>query len=182
MRCIKAVSIVLAMTSALGASRAGAHDHRPPPNPVLVVDSERQRGRPVHVSWLERIDDDECEFSDGTSSLTFPRPLRLDEASVAAILLKKKAPPLEWEVRAWTKVDAAGHPVGAGEVVPSAVVHEPSSTQRRAPWSVQFFAPGRTRHLYVRLDVYWADEENCSAVPDLGSQSGSWTYHLKTVP
>lgn len=154
---------------------ASAHDHRPPSRPVLTIGDARQRGRPISELWLERIDADECEMAAGWSDISFPRSVPFESGSAATVGLRKEAPPVEWEIRMWDRVDRRGRVEGEGHPVPAVLVPGEGATG----WALQFAPDPVTRHAYIRLDVFWQDEEGCSRPPDLGSQTGRWTYHLR---
>lgn len=161
-------------------SRVVANDHRPPPAPHLTIGEVSQRGRLIHSSWLSPYDRQFCEQSVGSSSVTFPTALPYVGGDVADITLRKVAPPWEWSVRAWTRVNKAGRPRGNADVVPAVLVPVRRGTgQPPRAWRLSFAPPLTGRHWYVRVDAYWADENECSSTLDLGSQSASWTYHLR---
>lgn len=172
------ITAVLGTSFALTAQPASGHDHRPPRNPVLTVGAKRQPGRSVEVAWRERIDENECEFGHGWNVTTFPSAIPYSSGSHATLVLRKKSPPREWSLQAWTSVTRKGRPKGEPKLVPALLVPEVG----RAPdprWTLRFVPPRFASHLYLRLDVFWADEEGCSRTPDLGSQMGGWTYHLR---
>lgn len=154
---------------------ASAHDHRPPDRPMLSVGEARQKGRPITELWLERIDADECEMAAGWSDLSFPRGVAFERGSTASVRLAKGTPPVEWEIRMWERADRHGRVDGEGRPVPAVLTPSAGASG----WVLHFAPDPVARHAYLRLDVFWQDEEGCSQQPDLGSQSGRWTYHLR---
>lgn len=168
-------ALVLGVMAAPGAS---AHDHRRPPAPYLSAGGERQEGKDVRMTWLRRYDEKYCDLLDGFGATTFPKKvLSYDSGDVATIRLKKSAPPLEWWVYAWEEIRRNGQPKGTAQTVPALV-----DAHRRdgglVAWDLRFVLPPADRHLYLLVEVYWADEEGCSGEVDLGSQSAAWSYHL----
>jgi hypothetical protein len=157
---------------------AWSHDHRPPRNPALTVGTERQVGRPIHLTWTRRVGPNECDSADGFGGTTFPKAIPFAPGSGASITLRKASPPREWQLSAWTAVDRTGRPKGQPETVPAALL-PPSEGGVPDRWQLHFATPVSGDHVYLQLDVYWADEESCGGSPDLGAQSGSWTYHLR---
>jgi hypothetical protein len=85
---------------------------------------------------------------------------------------------LEWQLKAWRAVTRKGRPKGAAEAVPAILLPVAGDGPPRS-WKVVFVPPISAAHVYLQLDAFWADEEGCGGNPDLGSQEGTWTYHLR---
>ncbi len=177
-----AVSVALIALIVIGVgSTAVAHDHRPPPRSVLTTGGREQRGLFFETYWLSRYDERFCELSRGFGEVTFPSSIRHRVGSPAMITLRKASPPREWSLQFWNRVDKGGHPKGAPTVLPATLAPLPSRTgEAPRAWQLVFVPPVHKRHVYLRVDVFWADEDGCSfSAVDLGDQSASWTYHLR---
>ncbi|MDQ3646451.1 MAG: hypothetical protein M3345_05880, partial [Actinomycetota bacterium] len=179
MKRLKLLAGIIAFSClTLAGDGAWSHDHRPPPDPALTIGAKRQVGRPIHITWRERVDENECELSDGFDFTTFPSATSFPSGSDGTIVLRKKSPPREWQLQVWRSVTRKGRPKGQPERILAGLVPQVGSAPPDR-WELRFVPPSSADHLYLRLDVFWADEEGCASTPDLGSQIGSWTYHLR---
>lgn len=174
------VTLILAGVAVAAGLPGGAtaHDHRPP-RATLVIGDVEQKGRPLHSAWMNRSSKRFCDFRIRHGLPAFPRPLEYATGDEVAIVLHKTAPPLEVTVEAWRQVDSAGRPKGASESIPSFVTPVVRSSETKA-WQIRFVPPPTAPHLYLAVEAYWPDEEECSGAPDLGSQSAAWTFHLSS--
>lgn len=108
---------------------------------------------------------------------TFPKPVEGTPGDPAVIRFKKQAPPLETSLKAWREVDHQGQPEGDPIPIPNALL--PAGGGHKA-WEIHFLIPPLGEHLYLLAEAYWADEEECSQQPDLGSQYAAWTFHVRS--
>ena len=160
------------------AGVSAAHDHRPPPRARLLSGGERQLGRQIHSEWTRRSGRF-CitTFADGF--LRFPKAMPYAPSEDVVLRLRKEAMPLEWQLQAWTEVSKDGYPKGDPETVPA--IAEPRVIGSQVVgWDLRFVPPLVEGDLYLLIDVHWADEDECGPPPYLGSQSMSWSYHLRT--
>jgi hypothetical protein len=109
---------------------------------------------------------------------TFPRPIYQTTAGVATLKIDKEHPPLEWNLKYWSKRKADGSPRGQAEPI-QAVLKPAMSDSGTRSWELQFLPPaGRA---YILAEVYWSDQDACLPPPDLGNQSVAWTFHIRTA-
>ena len=177
-RRIRCVLVVAALLFGLSPQATSAHDHRPPPSPLLTVGDQDQRGRWMSSAWA-RSDPPYCVVTFGHALWSFPTAARYTEGSPATIKLRKAAPPREVQLLAWRRVNRRGAPRGAAEPIPTAIVPVVGSSGAVKAWELTFVSPPQAEHLYLALRVYWADEDGCGGQADIGSQNATWTFHLR---
>jgi hypothetical protein len=156
---------------------AVADDHRRPQT-SLITDLDRQGGQITHMLWARRVNPDECVVTEGSGPVTFPKAVPVTLGNAISVRLHKDEMPVEFSVEAWRSVRRDGTPRGTGDPVPAVL-----TPQRRdgeiVAWVLQF-DPFEAGHTYLQVTAYWRDETGCHPPPDLGSQSASWTFHLRS--
>lgn len=160
------------------APEARAHDHRPPKPARLRAGEEVQDGRKIHSYWVRRRRDGNCFITDTFDFTTFPRAIGYEAGTPVAVTLFKPAMPVEWVVQAWRDVDEDGHPRGAPDPVP-AVPQPVRRDGETVAWRLELAPPLVDGHMYLQVEAYWTDEEECAPQPDLGTQTATWTFHLR---
>lgn len=168
------------LVTSLVTSEARADDHRRPSS-ALIVSSERQAGRPVHWSWARRVGPDECIVTDAVGPTTFPHALRYGFADEAVFVrLRKDEMPVEYSLEAWRSVRRDGTPRGSSQPVPATLMPHRRDGEIVA-WDLHFQPPYLSGHVFLMATAYWPDETGCLSPPDLGSQSASWTFHIRSL-
>lgn len=174
-------AIVAAVAAAmLLASAAWAHDHRPPPAPVMRIADQRQVGAFAGVQWTTR-DGRYCVQQYGDGVFQFPRAITYGSGQAPSITIRRDAPPVSVELHAWRSVNRYGYPKGRAEDIPAVttpVVAAPGTPPKA--WKIEFVPPPGANHLYLILDVKWVDQERCASVDDAGdSQWATWIFHVR---
>jgi hypothetical protein len=180
MRARRSISalLVAGVLLTLVPHAASAHDHRPPPSPLLTVGDQTQRGLAISTAWVYS-DPPFCVTQYGDGFWTFPRATRYTEGSLATIKLRKAAPPRDVEFTAWRELNRRGIPKGVAEPVPTTLTPVLTASGSVKAWELKFVPPLQADHLYLNLWVHWADEDGCGGGVDLGSQDVTWTFHLR---
>jgi hypothetical protein len=171
--------VVAALLFGLLPQVAGAHDHRPPPSPLLTVGDQSQRGLAVSTSWT-RSDPPYCVGQHGDGVWRFPTAAPYTEGTLTTIKLRKAAPPRDVELIAWRRLNRYGIPKGTYDTIPTALTPVLGAAGGVKAWELRFVPPVQADHLYLNLWVHWADEDGCGGGPiDTGSQDATWTFHLR---
>lgn len=132
------------------------------------------------MSWARRVTLEECNVTFGDAPITFPRALRHPFAdSPVFVRLRKDEMPVEYQIEVWRSIRRGGSPRGSSVSIPAALAPQWRDGTIVA-WDLQFQPPYSSGHLFLMVTAYWPDETNCLPPPDLGSQFGSWTFHMRS--
>lgn len=154
-----------------GTGFADAAVHHPPR--VTLHDGNRlQRGNLWRSTWGSATGSDACGIGIRRGRPTFGPAFHVGAGrQITRIRFHKSLRPRQKPIiKAWTAIDADGHPKGGSELLSSRLVRERRNGHLR--W-VSVIDPLVTSDLYINISAGWDDPKSCSAV-----NNGSWTFHI----
>jgi hypothetical protein len=162
-------SCLLILFTSTGLASA---EGRSPPRVTLHHGDQQQRGLLWSSTWVSEAGSDFCGVALQDGRPTFGPALHVSSGPQAArIRLHKSLRPRHKPViKAWTAVDADGHPLGTSHRLSSQLVKERHHGHQR--WAA-VIKPAVSSDLYISAFAGWNDPKSCSAV-----NNASWTFHI----
>jgi hypothetical protein len=167
------VGLVVAIT-ALVATAAWAHDHKPPKS-VLRVQGEKQVGILGTYCWTSPGDEPDTYNMLCIDAIpSWPRAVKADPGRTTKVRFNSSTKPDDLSIAYWKRVDANGSPQGEATTLETTLEPVMNAEGETVAWRLVFKLPESGRHLYLHAAGYWQDQDGSG-----NPQDASWTYHVR---
>lgn len=170
-----ALAILLALVGVGGvAGGAQAHDHVPPPPPVLLTSMGRQSGHLVESQWATRIGRD-CAVGFGDGRYEYPEAIAVGPLPQIRIRVAKRQRPDHVLIRATHAVNPSSSRRSVSNALSENYPVRLQPVRRKGrmeAWDLAF-SPTVVGDLYLDVHVSWNDREGCRS-----EETIYYTFHI----